>query len=697
MANLIRNNFNTPKLKLNYEEYWDFYLNRDNIENYYFDYNRMYDGCLIAFIDAELPECKFNDWLYSVDSYKWDGAVNNGEVLYNVGMTGVDNGLYDVNHNEENHGLIRWRRDRINNYQFVDLYTKSTYTIDENDYRLKLHAVSGATTLYEYPMHVLEDSIKLNGGFYQGFFKTSCDTYDVLPSKIDNGDTWEMEFVLKKTEFEKESNRTLNDYHPNNKGIFFYIGTRAENKWIYLYKDEECDMLDLSDFIEDDETIGSPTNNFTDMSMDFNEDCRDSFSSAEYINSEVKTEDAFKLEDIKRFKLNNSNISDINEQLNNYLDISPYRRSITNIVEDDLYYYIQDYKKVKKFVSERDTDQDFVINQTLFCNELDKKKNSEYILFDDRFRALSIYPNLVINEMALYKYNLMEKECNHENDDYDYEDTEYFEDDLDLSDYLFLTSNGLALDESNQYQFTTDNKFLMFNRTCTGYTVSNYEEGDTVTYQGVNYDFDGNLFLLMNRTCTGYTVNTIDTLRESKKKEYNIYEDIIDNALAFIITDDGKIGYRYYTLDCEREDKFYCHEAYSLPNIVSEDEWHTIHVKFEFGAETMVLKFYVDGYLVFVSNELRKLNLRELKEIAEKQETVPFNISLGGGTQGLCETILPDYMRDPYRKYPLEVNFAGTFIGYLKSFKFYDCYVEYMNIKSNHQYEINRINKKTEI
>ena len=167
--------------------------------------------------------------------------------------------------------------------------------------------------------------------------------------------------------------------------------------------------------------------------------------------------------------------------------------------------------------------------------------------------------------------------------------------------------------------------------------------------------------------------------------------------MAFIITDDGKIGYRYYTLDCEREDKFYCHEAYSLPNIVSEDEWHTIHVKFEFGPETMVLKFYVDGYLVFVSNELRKLNLRELKEIAEKQETVPFNISLGGGTQGLCETILPDYMRDPYRKYPLEVNFAGTFIGYLKSFKFYDCYVEYMNIKSNHQYEINRINKKTEI
>ena len=58
---------------------------------------------------------------------------------------------------------------------------------------------------------------------------------------------------------EKESDKTLNDKYPNNKGIFFYIGTRAENKWIYLYdKDdrenlEECTELGVDDYVENGE------------------------------------------------------------------------------------------------------------------------------------------------------------------------------------------------------------------------------------------------------------------------------------------------------------------------------------------------------------------------------------------------------------------------------------------------------------
>ena len=100
-------------------------------------------------------------------------------------------------------------------------------------------------------------------------------------------------------------------------------------------------------------------------------------------------------------------------------------------------------------------------------------------------------------------------------------------------------------------------------------------------------------------------------------------------------------------------------------------------------AETMVLEFYVDGKLIFLTSEMPKLNLRKLDDLDEKQETVPFNISLGGGTQGLCDVILPNYMLDPYKEYPLEQNFGGSFIGYIRKFRFYACNMEFYDVVNN--------------
>ena len=104
----------------------------------------------------------------------------------------------------------------------------------------------------------------------------------------------------------------------------------------------------------------------------------------------------------------------------------------------------------------------------------------------------------------------------------------------------------------------------------------------------------------------------------------------------------------------------------------------------------MRLFFYVDGKLVYVTRSMPKLNLHELKETYEKQEGVPYNISIGGGTQGLAETVLPNYMLDNDRVYPLEKYFAGSFIGYFKSFKFYNCGMEYMNILNNYKFEMRK-------
>lgn len=85
----------------------------------------------------------------------------------------------------------------------------------------------------------------------------------------------------------------------------------------------------------------------------------------------------------------------------------------------------------------------------------------------------------------------------------------------------------------------------------------------------------------------------------------------------------------------------------------------------------MRIYIYINDYLKFISKELPILDLRRLAEINEKQEGVPFNISIGGGTMGLCDSITWNY-NNPFKYVlPLEENYAGTFIGDIKTFKMY--------------------------
>jgi hypothetical protein len=272
------------------------------------------------------------------------------------------------------------------------------------------------------------------------------------------------------------------------------------------------------------------------------------------------------------------------------------------------------------------------------------------------------------------------------------EATYYIEPELDISDFEYYTDNGFNLFEANQYYFYTDNKFMMFDRTKNGYTIKNWVEGTQMMYYGRRSQFTGNLFILMNRTKTGYTVNTIDELRDQSANNYNPYNDLYNNALAFRITDKGEIGYRMLTIDCEKEgrDKTSIIEGYSFENVIPDCEWVTIMVRLCFTLDKMKIMFYVNGKLVYITRELPSLDLKALNELYEKQEGVPYNISLGGGTQGLAETIQPNYMLNPTRVYPLEKAFAGSFIGYLRSFKMYNCFMEQMIIENNYKYEKNQ-------
>ena len=255
-------------MRVNKDEYWDLYVNKDQFGRYIKSTDKLYDACLLSYIDAEDSDCISGTTVYSKEEYHWDSALTTSSyTLHNIGFTGVDNGLFT------------FRKDRISNKDFFDIYTKSELDMSE-DSRLILRPVSGNTQLYEYPMAIEDGEMKFNGGFLQGFFKTECDKYYILPSVLQNDDVWEFEFEIKRCDYEKESDKTLNDKYPNNKGIFFYIGTRAENKWIYLYDKEdiegkeECEILSHDDYIEDghidkkDYIIG----NFYDLDPEFEED-----------------------------------------------------------------------------------------------------------------------------------------------------------------------------------------------------------------------------------------------------------------------------------------------------------------------------------------------------------------------------------------------------------------------------------------
>ena len=455
----------------------------------------------------------------------------------------------------------------------------------------------------------------------------------------------------------------MNDKYPENKGIFFYLGTRAENKWIYLYDKEdkenreECFTLSYDDYIDggeinkNDYIIG----NFYNVNPDYVDEFLDIDNYTNFIYYD-ETRD-----------------SDYDETgIDDYLD----------------------YEITPKTIDEN---APHIILDSWCCNDDgSNKKTTKQVSFFNACGCIKqayVRTNSNTNDSSVYGCELFgEDNYIDDFDGLDY-DVEYLEDELDISDFDYETDNGFSLSSANDYYFYTDNKFLMFDRTPNGYTVRDWVEGNQMMYFGRKNKFKENLFILMNRTSTGYTVRDIDKLRDEANNQYDdLYNDIYNNAFAFRITDNGEIGYRYLIFDCDSENdgKYKIEEGYSYPNVISDCKWHVVHIKIVSFVKKMKLYFYVDGKLVYITKELPMFNFHKLNDIPEKQEGVPFNISIGGGTQGLAETILKNYMLEPTRTYPLEENFAGTFIGYIKSFKFYNCSLEKNIIENNYIYEKNK-------
>ena len=167
-----------------------------------------------------------------------DLSLFTASTICDIGLTGIDNGLVT--------GMTGQSITVTNGLDNTQTFSRNFF-----DRRFKMFQITGYTsppnnrfsgssaqTLYEmvsYSGNNVGYYVELYGGFYQGFYKLFGYDYDIMPERMNRG--WTMEMVLKPRLFNVFQNSftstTLNDLYPDNQNIFFFFGTRAENKFYH--------------------------------------------------------------------------------------------------------------------------------------------------------------------------------------------------------------------------------------------------------------------------------------------------------------------------------------------------------------------------------------------------------------------------------------------------------------------------------
>jgi hypothetical protein len=234
MGNLKNFYYNKLHLDLSNNEYWDFYLASDEVCLTMYD-DIISGTCLVAEYDFNNPNI-FTTGITSANTIystsTWTGATNLGVSATTWGFTGIDNGQITFQISSGDTG----------NTALLSALTASTLVIPSGDTRLCLNRVTGMTGNYVYPIEQIVDTgttgnyARLCGGFYQGYYKLDGEDYEVLPTRVPKA--WTAEFWLRKSDLNCSgtTGTTLNDLYPDNKGFFFYMGTRAENKFWNIFE-----------------------------------------------------------------------------------------------------------------------------------------------------------------------------------------------------------------------------------------------------------------------------------------------------------------------------------------------------------------------------------------------------------------------------------------------------------------------------
>ena len=272
----------------------------------------------------------------------------------------------------------------------------------------------------------------------------------------------------------------------------------------------------------------------------------------------------------------------------------------------------------------------------------------------------------------------------------------------------------------NEYNFTftdTDNLYtktgvyLLNGQPYAGY----YYTKDGIAYAGRNstdiniinnyiydsvFNIDG--VVIPGGNMTGTITGT------TKLTYFNGYKDIIDNSFGVRVLPDGRIGYRTiystdpcytgatqevsgitnnsfidFSNDCDDftigkiiTKYFTIEESYTREPVinVNDTKFLLVSVTFErdFSYEgTCLLKYgqyrngtlsiSLNGFTVYRNRKFKEFIPHELDAEAKYQEAVPFNISFGGGTQGLYDAVYLDLNKEI--EGTIEKFFAGTFNG----------------------------------
>ncbi len=588
MGNIKNFNFNNLDLKLSKSDYWDFYLANDDRGG---NCDALLSGsCSVVWYDFNNSNIYNNgdkDTIYSL--YSWTGATNTGYTLNTIGLTGIDNGLITFDKTSGD----------TTNQALLSALTESVLVIPSGDTRLVMNRVTGTTSNLNYDIDYGLDIIsgsyaKFLGGFYQGYYKLDGTTYELLPTRVEN--SWSTEFWIKPEFNEVTTGTTLNDLYPNNKGMFFYMGTRAENKfWNQFYgADTGCTSDCTSSACTSGETV------------------------SEWCTIPKETDITL----VGDYEIG--------------IPLSPPQVEIDVITNNFLIYGRGHGHNGPRYTGE-----------------------TGLVVIDEP-------TGTTVNPL-----NCGCRGCGGPNDG------------LGSQTVCSYSGDGIAVRRVRKSLTNEQNPFLIYGKAEPGRCRCARCSGSG----------DG----LGNQTVCSFSGRTapLETI------DYNL--DIIDNAIGFRIKDDGSIGYRLLTVTgkCEtingeriNATGVTIEERYSPSGAVETDVWSYIVLKFvtDYKSECDLttaykrkgkLMVYVNGKLKQVFDNFSEFIARRLDEHKSKQVGVPFNFSLGGGTQGLLESQTFDGLDPNDRNLPIETNFAGSFIGSISQFKFNICELKYCNIIQN--------------
>lgn len=596
MGNIRNYNFSLQDLKLTDAGFWDMYLNTNGGGNGSSYCDPLLTGsCQVVWYDFNNLNIYTNSATTSSDIYSlvtWTGATNSGYTFNTIGLTGIDNGLI----------LFDKSSGDTSNQALLSALTGSTLVIPSGETRLHMNKVSGTTGQYTYGNDIIVDPSRpelgfisnLYGGFYQGYYKIDGSTYEVLPVRVNH--SWSAEFFLTTQVFSASTGTTLNDTYPNNAGLFFYMGTRAENKFWNKWE-------------------GADTGCTSGCTADSG--CTDTVS--EWCT--IPKEDEITI------------VGDYGIGI----PLDPPRVDIDLVTNGFLIY-----------------------GRACDCRDEQLTGDSGTIIYDDP---------ILTGETQGYPVCRKCGGCSPTG--------------LGTQTACSYDGKGIAVASTREVLTNTTNPFLVYGRAK--------KNKQSECCPGPE---DG----LGNETVCSFSGFT----SEETSIDYSL--DVIDNALGFRITPEGAIGYRLLTMTGQcitesGETKYVSgatiEEKYSEDGLIN-DEWNYIVIKFitnyldDCTLESAKqrkgkLMFYINGLLKFVVDDFPEFIARRLDEYKGKQVGVPFNISIGGGSQGLIESQTFDGLDPNDRNLLIETNFAGSFIGGISDFKFNICELSLCNIRQNYE------------